>query len=294
MDETRILVPPGIGDAYWVMVKLRGFLQSKGIEMPDVYIQDGGGPRRTQPFLETVPFIHAAGYLRVPLSHKRILHEAYRTNGRTVFDDVPGVDWFLSYNGVLGAGRSLAEVDPEFGCEWYLPLTIEARSLAFQDAVAGGGPYVAVYFPDGGFYREWWSRFGPARTQEALRRISSELGLRIVFLGAEWDRGSLGWGLAEAEAGPAWVNLIGLTDYEQLVGLLRGAGAVFGYPSGATILPMVWRVPTVMLWSRYFVPAFWHNVVPPDSPYAALDVEGLTVARVVETVRTLVEARGSA
>ena len=60
--------------------------------------------------------------------------------------------------------------------------------------------------------------------------------------------------------------------------------------SGATMLPSVWRIPTVLLWSKYFVPEFWRNVVPPDGPYVALDTAGLTVEHVVETVRTLLEA----
>lgn len=284
---TRIMVPPGIGDSYWCMVKLRGFLKAKGLETADVFIQDGGGPRRTQPFLETVPFIQAGGYMRVPISHRRILHEAYRTDGRTVFTDVPGVDYFMSYNGVLGAGRSLEAVDPEFGVEWYLPLKVSERSLAYRAQMQIDGPYVAVYLPDGGFYRMWWSQFGPGRTTDVLVQLRERLGVRIVFFGAEWDKGSLGWVIATSEVGATWQNFIGETDYEQLVGLLLGARVVFGYPSGATILPMVWRVPTVLLWSRYFVPAFWKNVAPPDSPYVALDVEGLAVGHVVDAVRAI-------
>jgi hypothetical protein len=269
------------------MVKLPGFLQHYGLEEPDVWVQDGG-PRRTLPFLETVPFLRAAGYKEVPKEFSRVLREAYRTDGRTHFPNVMGVDWFLSYNGVLGAGRRLEDVDPEFGCEWRPPLVVSAKSREFQAEMQAAGPYVAVFLPDGGMYHLWWACFGPARMVEALRRIRHALGARIVFIGAEWDRGSIGWVLAEQDGGPGWENWIGRTDYDQLIGLLQGATAVVGYPAGNTILGLVWKVPTVLLWHQYFTPAFWHNTIPPDSPYLALDTRNLTVAQVVEAVQTTV------
>ena len=37
---TRIMVPPGIGDGYWVLVKLRGFMEAHGIKQADIYVHD--------------------------------------------------------------------------------------------------------------------------------------------------------------------------------------------------------------------------------------------------------------
>lgn len=284
----RILVPPGIGDAYWVMVKLRGFLKERGIDMPEVLVHQDGGPLRTQAFIESVPFVRAAGYHRIPTDMRRVVHEAYRTDGRTVFTEVPGVDYYISYNGVLGAGRSLVDVDPTFPCEWHLPLRISPRSYEFQRQL-GTEPYVVAYFPDGGFFRAWWTDFGPARTQETLEVISKRLGVRIIHIGADWDVGSIGYSIAESNKGIGWENWIGKTSYHDMVGVLLGARAVVGYPSGATILPTVWNVPTAMFWNKYFKPAFWRNIIAPDAPYAMIDTHGLTVEMAARTVQTLVE-----
>jgi len=287
IQRPRILVPPGIGDAYWVTVKLPGFLRTHGFADPDVLVQESG-PRRTEPFLRSLPFVHAAGVGRRP--PEQITLEAYRRAGRTVFrratDDA---DYFISYNGVLGAGRSLAQVDPDFGVDWY-PRMHEAKAQTeFRAVMTAGGPYCVAYLPMSGLYTTWLGEFGPSRTLETLWLIRRALNMRIVFLGAAWDSGSLGATLASREEPSAtWVNLIGQTSYDEMLGLLRGASLVFGYPSGATILAAVLFRPTVLLWSRHFTRAFWTNTVPPDARYAAVAAMNCTPESILATARRVI------
>lgn len=282
----QILVPSGIGDAYWVMTKLPGFLKTNKLGTPDVWVQDGNkGLRRSEPFLQTLPFVHGAGY-KFWNPREPVFHEAYFQNARTVFPNSLGVDYFIAYNGVMRWGASLEQVDPQFGCEWFPKMHISKETQAYQAKMQNGGDYAVIYFVQAGMYEKWLAEFPFEEIQTALREISRQLGLRIVVIGAGWDKGSLGEQLAQNN--PDWVNLVGQTTYAQLLGILRGSSLVLGYPSGASILGPVLRRPTVLLWNRYFNRGFWVNSVPPDTPYRALDTLGLTWSDLLSAAREVV------
>ena len=53
--KTRILIPPGLGDAYWVLVKLRGIMKQRGIERPELTILSWEDPRGAH--LRSLPYL---------------------------------------------------------------------------------------------------------------------------------------------------------------------------------------------------------------------------------------------
>ncbi len=296
-QRASILVPAGIGDAYWVLTKLPGFLRQHNLNpIADVWVQDQGGPKRTLPFLESVATVHGAGYRETKDRQFRPLwNEAYMRNGRTIYPSVCGVDYFIAYNGILRHGRSLTDTDPSFGVEWRPKMHVSKRAQEFKRSLQAGGPYVVAYFVSSGMYSHWLREFPPAMIAETLRNLREKLGLRVVFLGAEWDTKSVGMQLAAMEpASASWVNLIGETSYEDMVGVLRGASAIVGWPSGATLLGPVFNVPTVLMWNQYFkAKGFWHYCAPPDAPYTPLDTLRLTSEQVEQAVRGMMhEAAG--
>lgn len=283
-DRRRILVPSGIGDAYWVMVKLPGFLRERGIVVePTIVVQDSGGPKRTQPYIKTLPMVHDGGYKWMPTGTP-IFHEAYMRDARTVFQQpFADVDWFIAYNGVMRAGKSLDAVDPQYAPEWRPRMFVSKEARAFKERLAKDGPYCLVYFAEAGMYRRWLSQFRPEDIVATLKKIQNTFGVRIVFIGADWDRGLVGQDVARQN--PEWEDLIGLTSFDQMLGAIDGAWGVFGFPAGNTILAAVRNVPTVLVWNNYFVPGFWTNSCPPDAPYVAVDSDGLTPDTVIVALR---------
>jgi SAM-dependent methyltransferase len=282
----QIMVPSGIGDAYWVMVKLPGFLRAHGLGQPDVWVQDAGGPKRTEPFLRTLPLVHAAGYKQA--GHSAIFQEAYMQKGRTVFPDVYGVDWFIAYNGVMRHGVSLEEADPQYGEQWWPRMHFSKAARDFQRRIAEPGPYVLCFFTNSGMYGHWLAEYGPERIWETLTWLQ-RLGLRIVVMGAEWDRGMIGDLTAQRNAG--WTNLVGQTTYDEMLGMVRGASLVFGWPAGNTLLGPTLGVPTVLVWNKYFDRRFWTNCAPPGSPYAVLDSKDLTAEAVCRAATAVMKPR---
>lgn len=286
-ERRRILVPSGIGDAYWVIVKLPGFLREHGIVTePTIVVQDSGGPKRTTPYIKNVACVHEGGYKWMPTGSP-LFHEAYMQNGRTVFPQPFGdIDYFIAYNGVMRFGRSLDEVDPSWVPEWRPRLHFSKEARAFKERLCSEGPYCIVYFAEAGMYRKWLGQYKPETITETLKQIQRTFGVRIIFIGADWDRGLIGQDIARTNPDdPEWVDLIGMTSFDQMLGAIDGAWGVFGFPAGNTILATVRNVPTVLVWNEYFKAGFWTNSCPPDAPYVALDSNGLAPDAVITALR---------
>lgn len=282
----KILVPPGIGDGYWVFVKLRGFLASHGITMPHVWVHDAAPAGRAAGFWSRVPFVSFQGSGKLPRKDPHA-NRAYRPPGIVVQRGVQAWDYFLSFNGSLEHGHSLDHAMPGAPANWYESLTRPEG----QDALVAGyqarfGRYVACAFWDHGFYRHWLAEFGEDRIVETLRLLADE-GLTPVLMGAEWDRGGLCTRLATAD--PRFVGLVGETDFDQLTALLEGAAGVLGFPAGNSLLGPYFRRPTVVLWHEHFKPQMWHNVCPPDPHYQVLPTRGATPESVSHVMLQIME-----
>lgn len=292
MKRTTILVPPGIGDGYWVLVKLRGFLRQHGIQNPTIYVQDSA-PRRSHGMWMRVPFVTWGGYAELPKARasKVFARRAYRLPGYAVQRRVLGFDWFLSFNGSLDAGRSLDDALPG-PANWYEPMHDAAltgtHAAAYRQRF---GRYVLCAFWEHGGYQKWLVPFGEDRITETLRLLA-DAGLTVVVMGAAWDRGAIADRLAAAD--PRFTGLVGETNFDELCGLVAGSAAVLGFPAGNTLLGPYFRRPTTLLWHNHYHRAMWRNSVPPDArDYHALDVVQATPGSVADRVLGAEPARAA-
>jgi len=265
VTRCRILVPPGIGDGYWVAAKLRGLLESRGIGPADseIWVHDGG-PRRAGELWSLLPFTTFGGYARVAKGPH--LDAAYKPPGVAVQENVAGFDLFLSFNGTLEGGKSLDDALPG-PTDWSLPLFHSKGQQDAEERFRERGPYIAAAFWDHGIYKSWLEQFGEAAILKNLRLLLGR-GFRVVLMGAEWDRGKISSRLAKQE--PAAEDMLGRTSFEELLALIRGASGVFGFPAGNTLLGPFLGRPTVLLWNGRFPRSFWTDCAPPDAPYTAV------------------------
>lgn len=287
--SARILVPPGIGDGYWVLTKLRAFMERHGLIDAEIHVHDSG-PRRADGMWRRVPFVRWGGYAALgPMrgATRVILNRAYRQAGVAVQRRVLGFDYFLSLNGSLDHGLSMDRAMPG-RTEWFEPLTkMEVTETYANEYRRAHGEYVAVGLWDHGFYRHWTAQFPEPRIVEALRAIADER--TVVIMGAGWDQGGLGDRVAAADE--RFINLVGATDFDALTGVLSGAAAVFGFPAGNTMLGPRFGAPTLLVWNEHFPRQFWHNACPPDPRiYRALGTKDLTVAQVIDGLRGMMRA----
>lgn len=282
---TRILVPPGIGDGYWVFVKLRGFLEAKGITMPEVWVHDASPASRSAGFWARVPFVRFAGAGVLPRKDRRV-KLAYTAPGIAVQRNVEKWNYFLSFNGTLEQGRSLDEAMPG-PCNWYEPLTrppdADAQVATYR---ARFGRYIACTFWEHGTFRQYLSEFNEAQIVVTLRLLA-DAGCTPVLLGAEWDRNGIASRIAAQD--PRFVDLVGATDFDEMTALLEGAAGVFGFPAGNSLLGPYFRRPTVLLWHRHFHQKMWTNACPPDPHYQALPTQGATPEGSAEAMLNLMD-----
>lgn len=267
-QRTSILVPPGIGDSYWAIIKLRDFCIKRRLGIPDVFIAGRGDRNISKEFVERFPFLHCSGYAEDFTTKDPIFNEAYLQDGRQLFENVHGMDFFLSANGILRFGKNLTtEYLPEYETEWRPPMffSLEERKkvLSYQHEY---GPYSLFYLPVQSIYKRWFAdidrEYFVAYAKELRRK-----GRTPILVGAGWDEDPLR--CSEV------VNLIGKTTFSDLLSLLHGAQSVVGFPSGLTILSTVLRKPTFMWWNDYFDRRMWTNCCPHTENYVAWDSKQL-------------------
>lgn len=267
--RVKILVPPGIGDSYWSVIKLESFCERNGLGIPDVYVAGAGERNRSADFLRKFPFLHFSAYAKEFALRDPIFHEAYMENGRQLFRNVHGFDFFLAANGILRYGKNLeSDYLPEYKTNWFpkMHYSLQEREQT-ENYRKQFGDYVIVYLPEHGMYQTWIRELGKGRIEEYVR-VFQDRGTPPILVGAKWDKNIL-----RLDVSRGCVNLIGKTSFSQLFSLLLGAKSVFGFPSGLTILSAVLRKPTLLFWSDYFCQEMWTNCIPPVKNYRALSTK---------------------
>lgn len=290
VERLSVLLPPGIGDSLWSLVKLQSFLKVHGQDVCDVYVEKAGDRDRAGDFVKRLPFVAYKGTKNVTIDGP-LMREAYRTDGRSIIPDVEFCDYLVAFNGAMEHGRSLDQIEPELACNWDLPLhrPLKERQFGRQFRQAHG-PYVVAFFVDHGFYANWTGYFGDKDILACLREVSRDR--KVVIVGAGWDRAGLGQRIAW-RCGSEVIDMVGKTDLDELIGLLRHADGVIGHPAGNTILPSIWGVPTVLLWwEKRFGRRFWGNVVPPAAvgrTYRPLEIEATDGATAGKALNRLID-----
>lgn len=293
--RTTILLPPGIGDSYWSLVKLQGLMKLYGWgDVVDVFIEDAKDRNRAADWVLRAAFVSLQG-TRPRRFSRAAFNEAYGQPGRAVMPDVEGCDYLVSFNGNLDAGLSLDEVEPDAKPNWRYPMWRSKEEDAFEaECRADFGPYVVAYFIEQGYYHQWVSHFGRGDIAAALSDLARDR--TIVLMGAKWDVGSTGVKVSDRIAGRV-VDLTGQTDVAQMLGLLRGADGILGFPAGNTVVGAALRRPTVLLHHKRFPEPFWVNTVPPDvvgRTYLALDVQKTSGLEAATALRGLMDGRRAA
>lgn len=286
---TRILVPPGIGDIYWVMVKMQGFCKANRIKKPEIWIDAPNDKKRSLQFVERIPFVTAGGYhtshngvgpTEKLAGRKRrlgatdpIRHEAYLEDKRHAFRDFEGFDWFISVNGSINTGKSLYEIETDWETNWNFPLIITAGEQYYGKRFKSRvGQYVVCSFFDQGFYKRWLMKMPVKAIYQVLADIHDATGYKIVLTGADWDIRGINHSLMEMDNGRL-LSMVGKTTLEEYFGILRNAKGCIGFPAGNTMLGPAFNTPTVLIWDDFFNKGMHVNTVRPNSKYFAANTK---------------------
>jgi len=271
-----LLLPPGVGDVYWTLIKTESFLKREGLSEPvDAYV---AAPRakkydshaRSFPFLEMFPFLYSTGEVKFNKKDP-VWKEAYLEQGRSIFESVQGCDYFITWNGYLRAGKSLQEQAPDLKCNWYLPRFISLNEENYRKrAILQYGDYLLLYWVLVGTSKLLLEDISIKQIASAVNKIVGTTGLKPVLIGARWDKDDLELDKLAKMLPKNTVDLRGKTALEEVFGLIRGSQAVIGMNSGITIMSGVFGVKTILLYHRYLYTNgvhrnFAYNTFPPDT-----------------------------
>ncbi len=264
-DGAPFVLPRGIGDATWALLKIRSVAKALGDAPIDVIL--GGGAvnadveKRTVPFLRRFGFLRSVEALDVPvlLEPDARAEESGRWNDslgryRYVPDGPRGGFHFLVPNTTLEAGRRIEAWLPEHPVDWDV-----VNEFSWDDTEKGEeladalGSFVAFYLgPETGNVDEGHNRgfLWEPKHWVALARLFASRDLSVALVGAPYDRSYYERYCADGfrEAGITPTDLIGKLEIGETFRLLKRAKVLVAYQSGIAIFSHYLGIRTVCWW----------------------------------------------
>lgn len=265
----RLLLPPGLGDLHWCMLKMRPFIQTHcPDETPIVHIASNDPDKnRAGGYVDSLPFVEFGGY--VDIRKDRGTFQSVFTGGRVISNHKwlgQTFDLYIGCNAQVQSGAHPESWWPHVlgrGVDWHYPITL---SPSAADKVPGN-PYVLVSFYRHGWYQDWTKALPPFKVIEQIRRRLPDH--EIIITGAKWDVP-----LCEAIAKRNNLrSLAGQTTMKELLALIDQADLYVGHAAGNAMLASHMGVPTVMLWGTPpFRREMWRCWIAPVRPTDVIDV----------------------
>ena len=269
---TSILIPPGIGDQYWVLVKLQSFMRREQIRAPKITVvctpdDQWKGHLRSIPFLKRFSFLKIADPSWVandPELYPQYL-EAYSRIGQTIWPNFQGFDYFIAYNGILNGGGSLETADIDLACNWYPQMTYSQIEMdTAKQYREKYGKYVCFYWPFFGTFENHIREYPIENIVKAIKLFLTEFDATPIFIGSQTDVGINDLLIDLMSQFPEAVDLVGKLSLDETFGVVKGSEMVVGYHSGLTNMAVVFKKKTILLWSNYLPKSIALNCVPPD------------------------------
>ena len=287
---TRILVPPGIGDVYWVLVKLKSFIEKNHLGTPEItivsYPDAFNSHLRSIPFLEMFPWIQIGTPQSVTNAPglEPIWNGAYMGPGRSIFPYIMGYDYFIAYNGCINSGGWIETAD-EYQCDW-LPPMIQSPVIR---SVPGHEKFMLCFFPFMGTYASHESDFPIPSIAESINRFVEASGYFPIFMGGILEMMDPRRHELIERVQPS-LDLAGHTSLRDVFGLMQGSQLLFGYHSGIPNIGVAMGKPSILLWDNRYPASTAYAGAPPSvrgTSYIAVSTRGLTVNAIIDKMETL-------
>lgn len=259
----NFLVPQGIGDSIWALTKLWSIATDHGKTDCHVSIgcsdPDNPGEARALEFVRRFDFVSSARMYKMPRDGRvgAVLLPGPATDEDGLFryiadgppPDLPGVNYVLMPNAPLERGIRLENWLPEHDIDWNV-MRHFVRNPRDRDTVPAGD-YAVLYMSSEGANTVAGHNRGGLWTPQDWADLGNglaALGLKVVIVGAEYDRSYLEKYVLPLDRIGDWVDLVGHRDIGQTVEVLRRAKCVVSYQSGIGITASYLGVPTAIFW----------------------------------------------
>lgn len=243
MNKTKqvsIVMPGGVGDMHWVMVKLESWKKFNGIQHLDVAIFKDMRHNSARQFLEMISFVDSVSLIEKPA------HFFFDRN--PLHTDPPHASLSIEFNSCLESGQRIEAILPGLDTDFDYDLTIPEKGEAFASEISrsiGGHP--ALLYVSCDAMNTAWPSMKPTEWAKILNGLGDITGVETCVIGSEWDRDFSEKVMRHAEKS-AYINLIGKTDITVVLALIRQAPVIVGFPSGLPVIATKLGTPSIMFW----------------------------------------------
>lgn len=240
----KIYVPAGIGDFSWIYSKLCRLQRPLSVQFST------GGPPRSCPMTEILPWVRHASYGSMPwlrLKSKALPADTLSTELDGYGDQVA----YLEANTHLESGKRIELWMPDLQVNHHYHLDIPYVRVKEAIDVLPSRDYVAIFTSGVSQVKNWkaWNEHDWVNFMDMFRRQIADID--FVLIGAGWDveMAARVEGLAKRRR-IRFTNLANKLHLGSSLSVLKMAKYFVGFPSGLTILADVLYVRTTMFYPK--------------------------------------------
>ena len=256
----NFLVPQGIGDSVWALLKIQDISKKIGDGVINVFIAcsdaNNTSEARSLEFVRRFDFVDKCEMYQMPMAGRQgcvlLPGNPADANGLYRYIDsgvttLPGIDYVLIPNYTLERGIRIEDWLPEYEINWNV-----MDHFKFQETNLHK-PYVVFFLAStagnttAGHNRN--SIWTPEQWIDLGRRMQKEFDCRIVIVGANYDMSYYTDYISPLlRHDDKWFNLIGVLDIGQTFAIVKNARFVISYQSGIGIVANYMNVPVGIFW----------------------------------------------
>lgn len=266
----RILVPQGIGDSAWCLLKVQDLVRKLAPGPIDLRVacwHKNATEARAIPFLQRFSFVNSAELYVMPRNGNQgpVLLPGQAADSYGIYRYIPDgppypklldIDFVMSPNAPLERGIRLEWWLPGLELNWDIMSDYQFADgeNAYADRLADGmGPYVVFFMASlannttaGHNRNALWT---PYEWVELGERIHEKYGVQIVVVGTTWDEDYYAQCVQPMVAHKLyWNSYISRWSISQTLAAVRRARFVVSYQSGIGIAAHYMNVPTAIFW----------------------------------------------
>lgn len=257
----NFLIPQGIGDCVWALLKVQDIAGESDINIFIACIdKNNTAEGRALEFVRRFKFVSSAQMYEMPMNGQggcillsgSIADEngfyRYMPDGETSLRDI---DFVLMPNAPLERGIRIEDWLPEYKINWQI-----MDDFCFDSEVnlSLQKPYVVFYLSSlqnntsaGHNRNNLWTY---AQWVMLGKYIQEELECRIVVVGADYDKSYFDDYIKPLLSNDDWIYLIGSCTIEQTFSIVKNARFVIAYQSGIGIVANYMGIPAGIFWRQ--------------------------------------------
>lgn len=259
----RFLLPQGIGDSVWALLKIQDIAKKLGDGVVDVYLNTSNTDyreNRAVDFINRFSFVNKVGQLVTPIT--KDVYPPLDKDGYYVYlDDGPpknglDVDYILIPNRILERGLRIENWMPDFDVNWDImnDFRFTDSELRLAEDLRREFEYCVFYLgPETGNTVDGHNRnslWRPEDWAELGKFVTEKLNLKVIVVGARYDFDYWMKYVRPLVKDQSWIDLIGATEIAATYAVCKKARFVISYQSGIGIVSEYMGVPAALWWRQ--------------------------------------------